>query len=270
LLGDRARLPVYAALAPFYRCVHFAEAGSTNDDAKQLAADGAPEGTLIWADVQTAGRGRRGRVWQSPVGNLYMSLVLRPQAPLSDFGQIGFVAGLAIAEAISYLLRPKGGVACKWPNDVLIGGQKVAGLLLESEGRIDVQAQDRGWLVLGIGVNVASYPSDVEYPATSLAAAGRSFPVGDVLSAVCDRFDAWYATWRNQGFEPLRSAWLKRAAGVGGPITVRLEDRVLDGHFAGLDEDGALLLHSAGTADTDPLRVTAGDVFFPAVNAQAG
>ena len=265
-MGDPAR-PSHAAplepgaLPPFYACTHLAETGSTNDEAKALAASGAPEGTLIWADRQTAGRGRRGRAWQSPMGNLYASLVLRPAAPLGQVGQLGFAAALAIAETATMLLPSATVVQCKWPNDVLIGGRKAAGLLLETDSRTDGTA---AWLVLGFGINVASHPEGMEFPATSLAAGGGKAEVAEVLARFAERFLAWYQIWRDSGFTPLRAAWLARAAGLGQPIRVRLENRSLEGVFNGLDADGALLLHSAGQGSKEPAqRITAGDIFFP-------
>ncbi len=260
-------------LPPFYRGVHLVETGSTNDDAKRLAAEGAPEGTLIWADAQTSGRGRRGRAWQSPAGNLYLSIILRPAAPVAKVGQLGFAAALAIAETVATLLPDDRQIACKWPNDVLIGGRKVAGLLLETDMRPDGTAE---WVVLGVGINVAHYPTAVEFPATSLAGEGAQANVADVLRGFAGHFLTWYEAWRAHGFAPVREAWLRRVAGLGGPISVRLEDRTLAGIFTGLDEEGALLLHSAHSGDagqgTDPrpLRVTAGDVFFPAAMTHLG
>jgi BirA family biotin operon repressor/biotin-[acetyl-CoA-carboxylase] ligase len=254
---------VSPALDPFYRLVRLDETASTNDDARRLAGEGAAEGTLVWALRQSAGRGRRGRRWESPAGNLYMSLLLRPDMPLARASQVGFLAALAIAETVSALL-PDRAVACKWPNDVLLAGRKVAGLLLESEARADGTAD---WLVLGLGVNVASHPEGMEFPATSLAAQAGSAGVPEVLSGVADRFAGWYRRWQAEGFAPVREAWLARAAGVGGPVRVRFETRTEEGVFAGLDGEGALLLHKPGAAA--PLRVTAGDLFFPAATEKA-
>jgi BirA family biotin operon repressor/biotin-[acetyl-CoA-carboxylase] ligase len=251
------------ALDPFYRLVRLDETASTNDDARRLAGEGAPEGTLVWAERQSAGRGRRGRRWESPAGNLYMSLLLRPRMPLAQAGQVGFLAALAIAETAAALL-PNRAVACKWPNDVLIDGKKTAGLLLESEAGTNGTAE---WLVLGLGVNVASHPDGMEFPATSLAAQGCEADVPVVLSGVTARFAGWYRRWQAEGFAPVREAWLARAAGVGGPVRVRFETRTEDGVFAGLDGEGALLLHKPGAAA--PLRVTAGDLFFPAATEKA-
>lgn len=256
-----------AGLDPFFRCRHLAVTGSTNDDAKALAATGVAEGTLVWADRQTAGRGRRGRAWQSPAGNLYCSVVLRPPVPIRRAGEIGFVAALAIADALGRLLPAQTAVACKWPNDVLVAGRKVAGLLLETAMTADGATE---WLVLGIGVNVASHPEDVEFPATSLNAAGCRTTAAATLVGLCDAFARRYAAWCRDGFAAVRADWLARAAGLGEPVQVRLDDRTLDGVFGGLDEEGALLLHSAGSATAAPLRITAGDVFFPATTARVG
>ncbi|MFN4281992.1 MAG: biotin--[acetyl-CoA-carboxylase] ligase [Alphaproteobacteria bacterium] len=251
------------ALDPFYRLVRLGETASTNDDARRLAAEGSPEGALVWAERQNAGRGRRGRRWESPPGNLYMSILLRPSVPLMQAGQIGFLAALAIAESCAALL-PHRAVACKWPNDVLIAGKKVAGLLLESEAQADGTVD---WLVLGLGVNVASHPEGMEFPATSLAAEGANATVENVMAGVANAFAGWYRRWRAEGFAPVRAAWLDRAAGVGGPVRVRFETRTEAGVFAGLDADGALLLHRP--SEGAPIRVTAGDLFFPAASQRA-
>jgi BirA family biotin operon repressor/biotin-[acetyl-CoA-carboxylase] ligase len=256
------------ALDPFYRLVRLDETASTNDDALRLAGEGAPQGTLVWALRQSAGRGRRGRRWDSPPGNLYMSLVLRPDMPLAQAAQVGFLAALAIAESLAALL-PDGRVVCKWPNDVLIADEageyrKIAGLLLESEAGSGAAAD---WLVLGLGVNVASHPEGMEFPATSLAAHGAKADVAELLSGIAGRFAGWYRRWQAEGFAPARAAWLARAAGVGGPVRVRFETGTQEGVFAGLDGDGALLLHKPGAAA--PLRVTAGDLFFPAATEKA-
>lgn len=245
-------------LSPFYRLTSFAEIDSTNDEAKRRAGEGAPEGTLVWARAQSAGRGRRGRSFISPSGNLYMSILLRPDRPAASAAQLGFAAALALGDAVVPLLPRPEALRYKWPNDVLIDGRKVSGILLESqaagEGRLD-------WLVVGIGVNVVSYPENVDYPAVSLAAAGaRAVTVEALLAAVAGRFEHWYERWREEGFRPLRAAWLERVLGLGEVIRVRLQGEETSGRFAGLDEDGALLLEHGATRR----RIGAGDV-FPAV-----
>ncbi len=244
-----------AGLPGFFRLERFEEIDSTNEEAKRCAAAGAPAGTLIWAKAQSAGRGRRGRSWVSVPGNLYMSLLLRPERGAGHAAQLGFAAALAVGEAILPLLPPAAALAYKWPNDVLVGGRKVSGILLESqasaEGRLD-------WLAVGMGVNVASFPAASEYPATSLADAGAAAAdLEALLAAVAARFLFWYERWLREGFAPLRQAWLARAAGLGEPIRVRLSHGESEGRFAGIDEEGALLLEQ-GTAQR---RISAGDVF---------
>ena len=246
-----------------YQLVELDCVDSTNAEAKRLGEEGAPDCTIVWAKRQTSGRGRRGREWVSDSGNLYFSILLRMPYPMTDMSQLSFVAANAVADAVS-VAAPRGSfVNVKWPNDVLLEGKKVSGILLEGEPDID-----RGcfkYMVIGIGVNIATHPviEDGVYPATSLAAegaAGEGLSVEKMLDTLAKRFLAGLATWRNLGFGPIRRHWLARAKGLGGPVTVRLPNEVIDGIFAALDENGALVLH----LDGQPNRViTAGDVFIP-------
>ena len=238
-----------------YRLVSRDTVGSTNDEAKSLARQGAAEGALVWALAQTAGRGRRGREWRSPRGNFYLSLVLRPACPPDRAAQLGFAAALAVGDALGDLIPNLVGLAGKWPNDLLLDGRKIAGILLESEIGED---QNLAFLVVGVGVNLVSAPADVEFPATSIAAQGYPPPEpAALLGAFARHFEDWVRAWREAGFAPLRAAWLARAVGLGEPIRVRLENANLHGRFADLDQHGALLLDTA-----DGLRrVSAGDVF---------
>jgi BirA family biotin operon repressor/biotin-[acetyl-CoA-carboxylase] ligase len=230
---------------------------STNEEAKRRCAAGAADGSVVWAKEQTVGRGRRRRTWFSPPGNLYFSVVVRPHVPVAAAAQIGFVTALAAAEAVSLHLDDSSAVACKWPNDVLIDGRKVAGILLESSMG-GPSAPD--WLVVGVGVNIAWRPDDADilYPATTLALAGGAAATpASVLEAFLVSFGRWRTTWERDGFAPIRTAWRRRAYGLGTPIDVRLEAETLSGVFADLDEEGALILRS----DDGVRRVTAGDVF---------
>lgn len=239
----------------FYRLRRYGRIGSTNDEAKRLAAEGAAEGTLVWARKQTAGHGRQGRIWVSPPGNLYASLILRPEASARVAAQLGFAAALAVGETCVDF-APGAAIAFKWPNDVLLGARKVAGLLLESEAR----GGDLRWLVLGIGINLVTYPVNADYPATALSAAGVGVTPEAILAVLARRFLDWYDRWRQYGFAVLRPAWLERAQGVGTPIRVRLPQTVFTGVFLGLDENGALLLDT----ENGRRRIEAGEV-FPAV-----
>lgn len=230
--------------------------GSTNDEARTLANEGASDGTVVWAREQTAGRGRRGRDWTSPVGNLYTSTILRPGRPAGEAAQLSLVAAVALAEALDAILPAKAEIACKWPNDVLVDGSKVAGILLESQG----SGAQLSWIVIGCGVNVASHPDVTAYPATDVdTVCGMPVALETVLEQYLVRLFTWRDRWLANGVAPVRHAWIERAAGIGGPITVRLPDRELTGRFYDMDADGALLLE---LPDGARKRITAGDIFL--------
>ena len=236
-----------------FRLIWRESVGSTNDEARRLAEDGsAADFIVVAADRQTSGRGRRGRHWVSPPGNLHCSVLL--SAPKLEVAvQLGFVASIALVDALVHIL-PVGQFRSKWPNDVLMNGRKVAGMLLEPVGQ--------GWIVLGLGVDVASAPppDQVTMPAAALSELGWNGDALSVLSAFCVAFEPWVQCWRKDGFAPIRAAWLDRAQGLGRPIEVRLERETLSGVFRGLDTDGALILDQAAAGQR---RVMAGDVFFP-------
>jgi BirA family biotin operon repressor/biotin-[acetyl-CoA-carboxylase] ligase len=239
-----------------YRLVFCESIGSTNDEAKRLARNGAPEGTLVWALEQTVGRGRRGRAWASPPGNLYVSLILRPQCLMNQAAQLGFVAALAVGDTLGSISEQRhAALSYKWPNDVLLRGRKIAGILLESELG-DCEAQE--FVVVGVGINLVSSPRDTEFPATSIAEEDLcTVSPGAALEEFASHFQAWEDRWREDGFAPIRRAWRTHAAALGEPIRVRLEPATLHGRFVDIDQDGALLLESAG----EFRRVTAGEVF---------
>ncbi len=245
-------------LPSVYKLISRDAVDSTNAEARRLAAAGedeAPDGTVVWAKQQTAGRGRRGRGWESPPGNLYCSMILRPERPADEAAQLGFVAGLAVYDALGLLGEPGHEVHLKWPNDVLLNGRKVAGILLESEAsRADLPP----WIVLGLGLNVGFHPADTEFPATSLRAEGWPSTEVDVLEAYCRGFLSWTAKWLDQGFDPIRKNWLWRCRGRDEEIEVRLENETVSGIFTDLDANGALVLEIGG----EERRITAGDVYF--------
>ena len=221
---------------------------STNDDAKQAAEAGAAEGLVVWALEQNAGRGRQGRQWESPAGNLYVSVVLRPPTARREWGHYSFVAALAIYDCVGGFL-PHSLVELKWPNDVVVGGKKISGILLES---------GEEWLVVGIGLNVLHSPQNPLYPSTSLSAEKAEIPsLEDILTNILKAFGAWYDRMDVEGFAPIRAAWLARAR--KGCVRVRLDQGELQGQFVDLDENGALrLLLVDGTEKS----VNTGDVFF--------
>lgn len=233
---------------------------STNIEAKRLAEEGAEDGTLVWAREQSKGRGRRGRGFVSPPGNLYLSLIVRPDSPPQEAAQLSFVTALAVGDAVGSVAPPMIEVHYKWPNDVLFNGRKACGILLESqlgaEGKLE-------WLVIGAGVNVRSYPGETSFPATSLHFEGgdKSITEVDVLESFARHFQAWVNRWLDDGFAPIRRAWLQHAYRLGEQIEVRLPNETLEGRFVDLDETGALVIEKP---DGTTRLITAGDPYFPA------
>jgi len=249
-------------LPPAYRLITLDTVESTNDEAKRLAREGAEDGTLVWAREQGAGRGRGGRHWASPRGNLYLSLVLRPECPASRAAELGFVAAVGLGTALASLVPPLCPVNYKWPNDVLLGERKVAGILIETESALQPQPGDPlEWMVLGLGVNVQHYPEDTEFPATSLRYEGAGdVTVEALLGAFALYFLDWANRWMEEGFAPIHAEWKERGLGIGRKIRVRLPRETLRGKFMDLDADGALLLQPE--KESGIRRITAGDVFF--------
>jgi BirA family transcriptional regulator, biotin operon repressor / biotin---[acetyl-CoA-carboxylase] ligase len=238
-----------------YRLLSYERLASTNDEAKRLARGGAEDGTVVWAREQTIGRGRRGRPWIGLPGNLFVSFILRPDCPPAQASQLGFVAALGLADAVAASAPRGADLSCKWPNDVLLNGRKFAGILLESEARA---SETLDWLVLGVGVNVAEHPGATDYPTTSLRDESCDMAdAGAMLEAFACRFAVWSEHWRDEGFAPIRAAWLQRATGIGQPIAVRLDRERIEGLFVGLEADGALALETSAGAR----RIAAGDVF---------
>jgi BirA family biotin operon repressor/biotin-[acetyl-CoA-carboxylase] ligase len=227
----------------------YAELDSTNEEARRLAEAGDVGPLWISAARQTAGRGRRGRAWETGESNLAATLLLRPEAPPSVIGQLSFAAALAVAETVAHF-APHAAVTVKWPNDVLADGKKIAGILLEA---------GHGWLAIGIGINLAHHPDGTDFPATSLPQLGIAPPSCDeALTVLAARFARWYDAWMGHGFDVLRTAWLARASGLGAPITARLPHETRAGLFEGIDASGALLLNEQGHVRA----ITAGEVFF--------
>jgi BirA family biotin operon repressor/biotin-[acetyl-CoA-carboxylase] ligase len=207
----------------------------------------------ITAECQSAGRGRRGNEWVSPPGNLYATLLLTEPSPPRAAPQLSFVAALALHDAISAAAPSLASrLALKWPNDLLLAGGKLAGILIEGEPT-PVFA-----VAVGLGVNCVSHPDGTTHPATNLAAAGVSASAAQVFAALVVAMNARLVQWREgEGFHEVRADWLARAAGLGEPMRVRLPERELTGRFQGLDEDGRLLLATDGGIVT----IAAGDVF---------
>ncbi len=244
-----------------YRRVALETVVSTNDEAMARLRAGELGGFVVTARAQTGGRGRQGRAWASPPGNLYLSLARCDPAPPALAPQLGFVAGVALAEALRARLQGDARLTLKWPNDILHDGSKLAGMLLESA------TLPGGTLgcVIGIGVNCRSHPDALAYPATDLCSAGDADPDLDILLAqFLERFEIRLRLWDGgAGFAAVRRAWLAYAAGLGDRIAVATPRRRLDGIFRDLDATGRLLLDTADGMQA----IEAGDVFFPALAA---
>ncbi|WP_432821686.1 biotin--[acetyl-CoA-carboxylase] ligase [Trichloromonas sp.] len=237
--------------------VFFDETDSTNSRARELGDQGHPDGTVVIADRQTAGKGRLGRTWASPPGvNIYTSVLLRPPILPFDGPQLTFVSAVAVALAIRDVsgLSPR----VKWPNDVLLGGKKVAGLLNE----MNAETEGVRYIILGIGVNLnmeaAQFPADLRYPATSVA-----LEKGETVSRLAfartlyRHLDRLYLAYLDRGFAPIISAWEELCDLVGRPVEVDCQSRVIRGTVEGLDSDGALLVR---TDDGVQEKIMAGDV----------
>ncbi len=249
-------MSTHSAWPAGYALREWEEIDSTNEEARRLAATGERGPIWLRADRQTAGRGRRGRVWESPTGNLAATLLISPDRPASECAQLSFVTAIAAADATS-TFAPSADVKVKWPNDVLAGGKKLAGILLESASSASASP---AYLAIGIGMNLAHFPPETEFPATSLAALGVAIPSATAaLTQLAAHFAKWYDVWMTNGFSPIQDAWLARAAGLGTRIRARLTHEETSGVFEGIDHTGALILREAqGRVRT----ISAGEVFF--------
>lgn len=226
-----------------------AETGSTNADMLALAVAGASEGSWLRAERQTAGKGRQGRAWESPVGNFYGSTLVRLRPTDPPAPTLALATVVALEEAVRVFLPA--GATIKWPNDLLIGGAKLSGVLLERAGDA---------VVVGIGVNLTHHPELPDRPATSLAAQGVAVDAATFAEVLAESFARWLSRWRGEGLEPVRQRWLDRAHPMGTALTARLPDGTShDGLFDGLSGDGALILR---LADGSRHVIHAGDVFL--------
>ncbi|MGB6117577.1 MAG: biotin--[acetyl-CoA-carboxylase] ligase [Mesorhizobium sp.] len=265
-----------AALRAGFRLEAHASVGSTNALALEHGRDGDPGQLWIVSKRQESGRGRRGRVWATPEGNLAATLLKILPRDARHAATLGFVAGLALGEALdkvapgsSVAIAPDGGgggpmsdvrrYELKWPNDVLAEGAKLSGILLESLQLVD----GRFAVAIGIGVNVVAYPDGLPYPATSLAKLGSTADAETLFEALSDAWARTERLWDNgRGLADIRRAWLARAAGIGSEVAVTLHGEVVRGRFETIDEDCRFVIRTADGATT---TIAAGDVHFGAV-----
>jgi BirA family biotin operon repressor/biotin-[acetyl-CoA-carboxylase] ligase len=232
---------------------------STNAEARRRADAGETGPLWIVARRQTEGRGRRGRSWESHDGNLFATLMQLTRKSPAEAAQVTFVAALAIADLLD-AWAPASLVTIKWPNDVMLAGQKASGVLVES----GVHESGGLWLAVGIGINLVSAPEGTERPATALAHHLRgdaaSPPSTEVAAAkLAEAFNVWMTRWETLGFQPILEAWRARTAGLDGPAVARLGRETIEGRAEGVGPDGALKLR---LADGSLRLISAGDVFF--------
>jgi BirA family biotin operon repressor/biotin-[acetyl-CoA-carboxylase] ligase len=232
---------------PEWHIEYFDEISSTQDLARDRVRAGGSEGIVIIAGAQTAGRGRNGNRWDTFAGNLFASIVLRSPDDTARIGQYSFLVAVALRRALSQYPDEGHPVLNKWPNDILIDGKKVAGILLEVSGDS---------LIAGIGVNIASAPAgkiclhDVSR---------KRIKSRDLLTAILAHLDAVLHEYNRDGFDPLREEWIKHAANLHQRITARLPASTLEGIFEGLNADGALRLR---LANGELKVIHSGEVFF--------
>jgi len=239
-----------------HKLYYFSQTGSTNDDAYFLGVKGLPEGTVVLADSQTKGKGRMSRVWHSPAGsNIYTSIVLRPSLQPAEAPQISLVAGVAVAELLEGYCS--GRVELKWPNDVLVGGRKICGILAQMK----TVGQDVDFVVVGIGVNVNirpnQFPPEILETAASLSCdAGREFNRHDLIINLYENFAKWYKKLLQNGFAAIKERWLDLAPMIGQDIQIIFQNETIMGKALDLAEDGSLIIL---TPDNNKLKISAGD-----------
>jgi BirA family biotin operon repressor/biotin-[acetyl-CoA-carboxylase] ligase len=231
-----------------WRLEIYDELGSTSDLCTARARAGEPEGLAVLALTQTAGRGSRGRSWQAPAQNLNLSVLLRPKRPAAQAGFFSLLAGIAVAEALEQCFAPP--TMLKWPNDVLVGGAKLAGVLIDAAP----SGQNLDWLVIGIGMNLRHAPEIPGRLTTALHAHGVTLSAPDAANAILERLSHWH----DATAEAIQQAWLARAHPIGTELSVRGLHGTQTGTFAGLSPAGELLLQSKNRIDP----ISTGDVLL--------
>ncbi len=244
-----------------YRLEAFETVGSTNALALERAAKGDPGRLWLVSKKQESGRGRRGRAWSTPEGNLASTLLLVEGYELKTAATLGFVAGLSMAEALDAAFAATGPatpprIGLKWPNDVLLDGAKLSGILLESA----ILGPDRFAVAIGIGTNVIAHPDDLPYAATSLKEIGSRCDAETLFAALSDAWVGNHRLWdEGRGLDEIRRRWLERAANLGHSVAMHYEGRVVSGRFETIDAECRMVIRED---DGGHVAVTAGDVYF--------
>lgn len=227
---------------------------STMDEGRRrVLEEGVEEGAVIVASRQTQGRGRRGRQWESPLGNLFMTYITYLSCPLSQAPQLSFVACVAVGEALRPLLPPGNSLTYKWPNDLLLNKKKVGGLLLEA---ISLPHKPEIAYLVGCGLNLKEHPVEPRYPATSFQEEGIYLNYEEVLNGINSSLTHFITLWQGQGFTPIQTLWMERCAHLQQKIRFDIQEKIHEGIFEGLDEEGLLILNNTqGT-----IKLAAGEI----------
>ncbi len=261
-MSEEQSLPRLPAV---YNLVALETVDSTMTEARRLAEQGeleTPDGTLVWAREQSQGKGRRGNSWDSPRGNFYSSLIVRPDVPAARAAELSFVTGCAVFDTIGEVCDPGFECRLKWPNDIILNDAKIGGILLETKSDAGKPVD---YVIIGLGMNLKSHPSDTPYPATDFVEQGQVISDTVFLEAYARHFMEWAGRWMDNGFEVIRHQWKWRAQGIGKEITVRLSDETLEGIFDDIAEDGSLMLNQDGNVR----KIAAGDVYFKPAKKEA-
>lgn len=239
----------------------FGDLDSTNSEALRQGQGGTPPGLWITALSQSMGRGRRGRDWVSDEGNLFASLLLRPKCNPKEASNLSFVAALGVWNTLHEILPEGSDLKCKWPNDILINGKKIGGILLESSIS---RNNNLDFLILGIGINLLHFPDVSGYQTTSLKhEIGIEVKLNSIQMALFNNIDKWINVWQDFGFGPIRSAWLEKAYNINQHIKVNLGEETFEGTFKGLSSDGGLIVET----DDGLERVIFSGEVFPSLGA---
>lgn len=239
-----------------FEAVFYPELESTNLTAVALAKNIEQGATWVIAGRQTGGRGRRGRIWTSETGNLYCSLLWRPNLKPSELAPLPYVIALAVRQTVIELGIDESRVKCKWPNDVLVDDKKICGILIETSAN---NAESLNYLVIGIGINLMHFPDDAQFSATSIYdILSREIDAKLALEKLSKQFDNYKNLWFMRGFDDIRREWTKCAWGLGEPRLIRTNDDSYVGRPMELMEDGGLLVVVDGGHEK---RLYAGDVF---------
>lgn len=242
-----------------YKINHFSEINSTNIKAKEMAIKNEiSDKEIVIADVQTAGRGRKNRDWQSQKGNLFFSILLKPEKEISQIQEISFVSAVALQKTIEYFIKTQNSnknifVKNKWPNDILVNNKKISGILLESAVKNEKLTD---FVVVGIGVNLVSHPEKLIFQATNLSKLKVEVEKEDFLPKFLDNFDDFYQKWCYFGFKTIRNIWLENSWNLNQEIQIDQDHEKISAKFIDIDQQGNLILERNGKI----LKITVGDV----------